>query len=215
MGKPNSTQADFLEGNRQIGLRLAYFRKRETERIQITTGKTQVAFCKILGISREHLANIESGRSPLKLGLAWRVCKLLDVHPNYLLTELKRLPFPPPSTALDRVSEMVNSFADTPFLSAWPNLAWMLDEETSVFAKTGLTNSSDIGTMPAMKFEAASLLDLLNRVKKLTSTRGKPAQLAESLGVERSRISEWLSGKTKPDGENTLKLLHWVQQQGG
>lgn len=77
---------------------------------------------------------------------------------------------------------------------------------------TGLTQSSDYGTIASMRFEMAKLLD---QVRSLTAPRNRRAELARSLGVSDSRISEWLSGKSEPDGQNTLKLLNWVREQGG
>ena len=56
---------------------------------------------------------------------------------------------------------------------------------------------------------------LLDDVRRLTAERGKPAALAKNLRVHRSRISKWLMGDVKPDGEAALELLAWVQEQGG
>lgn len=58
-----------------------------------------------------------------------------------------------------------------------------------------------------------TLHDLLAALKSLASEPGRPASLARDLNVPQARVSEWLSGKKKPSGETTLRLLHWVEQQ--
>ena len=58
-----------------------------------------------------------------------------------------------------------------------------------------------------------TLAKLLERVRRLTAERGKPAALAKALGVHRARVSGWLSGEVKPDGEAALELLAWVQAE--
>lgn len=51
------------------------------------------------------------------------------------------------------------------------------------------------------------------RIQQLTEASGKRAQLADWMGVERPRVSEWLSpakDSKVPGGENMLRLLKWV-----
>lgn len=57
-----------------------------------------------------------------------------------------------------------------------------------------------------------SLSKLLADAKRLTAERGKATQLANALKVSPSRVSEWLSGKTNPDGVAALALLDWVEE---
>lgn len=54
------------------------------------------------------------------------------------------------------------------------------------------------------------LSKLFAAVLRLTKERGSKGKLAEFLGVERPRLSEWLSGVCEPGGEVTLQLLEWV-----
>jgi DNA-binding transcriptional regulator YiaG len=54
---------------------------------------------------------------------------------------------------------------------------------------------------------------LIGRLRRLTAPVGMKGGLAKALGVPRPRVSEWLSGKTAPGGETTLKMLRWVQEQ--
>jgi DNA-binding transcriptional regulator YiaG len=58
-----------------------------------------------------------------------------------------------------------------------------------------------------------TLNDLLESLRSLTSNPGGPAALAKVLNVPQARVSEWLSGKKKPGGETTLRLLQWVELQ--
>ena len=51
---------------------------------------------------------------------------------------------------------------------------------------------------------------LITRVNKKTSVRGMRAALAKAIGVEPSRVSEWLDGKKEPSGNYALLLQKWV-----
>lgn len=51
---------------------------------------------------------------------------------------------------------------------------------------------------------------LFAAVSRLTKARGAKGRLAEFLGVEPPRLSEWLAGEYEPGGEVTLQLLEWV-----
>jgi transcriptional regulator with XRE-family HTH domain len=59
----------------------------------------------------------------------------------------------------------------------------------------------------------ARMPDFQNRLKKLTAKRGEKTKLANFLGVPLAAVSQWVSGKRKPNGENALMLLHWVEVQ--
>jgi transcriptional regulator with XRE-family HTH domain len=67
----------------------------------------------------------------------------------------------------------------------------------------GSVNMSDVKTM---------LPDLLSRLAGATASKGMKTKLAEDLGETLASVSQWLSGKRKPSGETTLRLLHWVEQ---
>lgn len=76
--------------------------------------------------------------------------------------------------------------------------------------ETTLTNAPKTEIDDVVKSEMQHLLD---KVRKLTEPRGAQSALAEFLQVPTSRVSEWLSGKCEPGGQNTLRLLQWVEQQ--
>lgn len=76
--------------------------------------------------------------------------------------------------------------------------------------KRVLTDNSENRMMRAVQMR-----ELLERVRKFTLARGMKAKLAADLPVPLPRISEWLSGKYEPNGETTLRLLQWVEQQEG
>lgn len=76
--------------------------------------------------------------------------------------------------------------------------------------RKALTQSPRSENMRSVRMEMESLIA---EARSLASERGKKTQLANALGVSSSRITEWLSGVTEPDGRNTLKLLNWVQEQ--
>jgi hypothetical protein len=56
---------------------------------------------------------------------------------------------------------------------------------------------------------------LLIRLKAVTEDRGAKSELAKWLGVPLASLSQWLAGTREPGGENTLKLLQWVEQHEG
>jgi transcriptional regulator with XRE-family HTH domain len=76
--------------------------------------------------------------------------------------------------------------------------------------KNVLTVTSENSKSEGVKTEMQKLLDT---VRRLTQATGKKKALAKFLRVPQPRISEWLSGKYEPGGQNTLKLINWVQQQ--
>ena len=64
---------------RRLGLYLNYLRR--------DAGiDNQSAFARKLGITVSCLANIETGRTPIKLQAAWEACRLLGIHPDYLIS---------------------------------------------------------------------------------------------------------------------------------
>jgi transcriptional regulator with XRE-family HTH domain len=74
-----------------------------------------------------------------------------------------------------------------------------------------LTSTSLKSRMAPVKIRTFN--DLLAALKSLASEPGRPAALARDLNVPQARVSEWLSGKKKPGGETTLRLVQWVEQQ--
>ena len=63
----------------------------------------------------------------------------------------------------------------------------------------------------------SEMQNLVTRLERVLSVRGKRAELARFLHVPMPRVSEWLRKKRRkiPSGETTLKLLNWVGQQEG
>lgn len=55
--------------------------------------------------------------------------------------------------------------------------------------------------------------DLRSRACAAASTADKKAALAEHLGVTVPAVYQWLSGKTAPTANTTLRLLFWVEQE--
>jgi len=61
-----------------------------------------------------------------------------------------------------------------------------------------------------MRKETTYLNQLLDRVEELTSARGERKAMALDLGIPPQKLNDWLSGRFKPEGEATLRLLRWV-----
>jgi len=73
-----------------------------------------------------------------------------------------------------------------------------------------ISAGSDI--LPAMSSGSGHWEALGKRLSAVTSARGAKAQLARELKVTRQAVDNWLSNKSAPSAELTLRLLHWVQQ---
>jgi transcriptional regulator with XRE-family HTH domain len=82
------------------------------------------------------------------------------------------------------------------------------EKELRAQKKTLLTHVSVFGNKSSVKSQMPSLLRRLNAA---TSDRGAKSQLAIAMGVPLANVSQWLSGEREPGGENTLRLLNWVQ----
>jgi transcriptional regulator with XRE-family HTH domain len=74
---------------------------------------------------------------------------------------------------------------------------------TSYLQASGISTISE----PVLSRIPTNWDDLLNDLKAATTERGSKVRLARQLKVNRQRISEWLSGKGKPDAELTIALL--------
>lgn len=82
--------------------------------------------------------------------------------------------------------------------------------------KKELTESSQVRNSPSdmnSELRKVKLQKVLADVRRLVSTRGMKASLADALGVPRPRISEWLGSKCRPSGETALRLARWVELQ--
>ncbi len=195
------------DGDQQIGIRLQYLRRRH--------GMTQSELGSKVGLTRAQVTDVESCRTSLKLKSGWEICRVIDIHPGWLLLEVPSLlkPFPEESPLLKRVERIVDGSPKSPFLSLG-NFLWMLgpdgekmllDEELT---KSGLTERTESGNTQAVN----ALKSLLNRLNRVTSRRGMKAQLAKDLNIPPASLSMWLSGSREPGGDVTLRLLHWVEQ---
>ena len=214
------------EADRLIGLRLAYIRR--ANKMQ------QVTLASKLGLTPAQLSTVESGRIALRLLNGWTACKLFDTHPHWLCYGDRKGPFPILDRKLDTYFEKaLIANKNTVFSLGWPSLAWVLDEnkdfqsqaiksgqipnlsgvetkKTPPIENKSLTNIYECVNIQSMKTEMQQLLARLN---KATANRGMKASLSKDMGVSLSTISNWLSGAREPDGQNTLKLLKWVEER--
>ena len=117
------------EDEREIGLRIAYLRRRSNMR--------QSDLAARLGLTRAQLSTIEAGRVALRFQTGWNVCKLFDIYPGWLDTGHwplgGELPFPP----LDHpwmawVERMVAANKNTLFSQGWPQVGWLFGPDAPV-----------------------------------------------------------------------------------
>jgi transcriptional regulator with XRE-family HTH domain len=205
-----SHEKKFANPHWAIGQFLAYQRKR-------FGFDSQTEFARRLGISRFYLSNIESGRTPLKLKTAWECCRLLDIHPDFLISKGSLNPGPfsvIEEPARESVEKLVTVHSTADFLSAWRPISSVVLEAMPV--PIGADPEKDIDTVTSLGNTGgvnSEISKLIVRLKRATSKPGSKAALARFLGVERPRISEYLSGEKEPGGNNALLILQWVQEQ--
>lgn len=190
--------------DRKIGAALAFIRKRDAQ-------QTQAQFAMRLGVSRGHLANIESGRVPLTASVAWNTCKILNLDPRWLCNagNYPTTVFPEiEPDNLVRLESLMAAVPNAPFRAVWPPVSSLVgpDAPNTAFPLDEVTLKSN---MPPVQPEVSKLM---RRLEDATKIPGTKAKLARLLDVAPSRISEWLSGTKEPGGEYTLKLLRWIEK---
>ena len=80
-------------------------------------------------------------------------------------------------------------------------------------AKTELTKKETYSSIADVKELWPSLKQ---RLQLAAAKAGKKSELAKFLGVDLTRVSQWLTEKKfarEPGAEYTLQMLHWVEQQ--
>jgi len=183
---------------------------------------SQADFAKCLGVSRFHLANIESGRTPLLMEVAWKACRELKLHPGFLITNgaAFRLPFEVLNAeAVKRADALIKAKCTARFIDLWPalyELFFMATEIPQISPKRQyevmLDNNAALSDDSGVK-EIRSLPVLLDEIRKLTKDRGGKIALANKMKVTRQAVDQWLSGATKPTAEMTFELIAWVKDQ--
>lgn len=85
-----------------------------------------------------------------------------------------------------------------------------LDTTPTRSKKSAVDNITFCGNSQDVKLTMATLLARLN---KATEAHGMKSKLAKYMEVPLPNVSQWLSGEREPSGDNTLRLLYWVEQQ--
>ncbi len=199
-----------------MGQHLAYLRKQHG----ITS---QAEFAARLGITRFLLANIESGRTALRMALAWKACQELDIHPGFLIScgSAWKLPFAAlDNDALSGAEALIKDNPNARFVDFWPALYSYLFESSertqapaSKKDEAMLDKSQTLADDSGVRKKIRSLPDLLKRLRGLTKDRGRKVALAKKMKVTRQAVDQWLSESTTPTAETTFELLKWVSDQ--
>lgn len=167
--------------------------------VRTQAGVTMEDLAAASGVAKTYISKLELGRvahpsAIVTLGIA----KKLKVDPFWLVFGAEpRNPFDP---AL---------LAEPGALPAALRLLADAAEEAQFPGNGGLplvhAPLTSAGVLPA------SLPELITRLETATLVRGSRAALMRELGLSSARLSQWLSGRRKPDAEMTLRLLAWVQ----
>lgn len=180
--------------------------------LRILARKSQSELAALVGLTRDQLANIETGRTILGFWAGWKLCQVLDVSQRYLAIGVEPIK---PFLNFNPLELEVPIGESESFLNVYT-----LKIGREVNMRIALLNSSaqkstlDDSNLSVTNKEVKPLLPiLLKRLQAATQERGQKAALAKHLDVLPQMVSQWLSGTREPGGETTLRLLHWVEQQ--
>lgn len=205
MNKKSPRTDDEIIWDRKIGAALAFIRNRDAQ-------QSQAVFAKRMGISRSHLSNVESGRTPLTVSLGWNACKEFNIHPTWLClaANSRKGAFPIiPDDRLKIIEAHVRATGSAPLRAVWPSLAWYAEEGGVELEEKEFDSVTRVSNTEGVKSETQKLRDDL---KRATAKPGMKAKLARKMKVAPARVSEWLSGQ-EPGGEYALKLRAWADEE--
>lgn len=215
--KPLRTEDDAV-WDRKIGAALAFIRNRDCL-------QTQSEFATRFGISRSHMANIETGRTPMPVNIGWSICKTLDLNPTWLISggkgEQSRFPLVGPNN-FEVIERYLKAAPSAPFRDVWPPVAHLAKPDDEISARAALRSSSgkpmvDIGENSGKVTSVSSekiptWKELVAKLKSLTEEPGAKARLASDLKTSRQNVNKWLSGSGMPSAELTLAVYRWVKE---
>jgi len=165
---------------------------------------SQNALADAIGVSRDQIASIEIHRTELRFRIGWNICKALNLNQWYVATgQGPKHPFHDfdPHAVAGRVIKDTASFGAVCCRRLAPELKRL----------TTSLSSDNSNHMPALWPK------LKKRLQNATQKPGEKSKLAEFLGVELIRVSQWLSDSKKttrePGAEYALQMLRWVEQQ--
>jgi transcriptional regulator with XRE-family HTH domain len=187
--------------NKHIGLRVGYVR-----RIDFVS---QADVAKLLGLSRDQLANIESGLVPMRAGVGWRFCREFMIHPDWLIYGYGRISLPDLGDA--KMQEADRFFCENrkrPFAELWPE--WWGESYDHV--KLIVDNPFEGVILSPVGSEIPTWKQIVAELRRLTNSRGAKTVLAADLKTTRQNVNKWLSGKGTPGTELTLDVLRWVKR---
>ena len=198
-----------------IGSAIAKIRK-------IPPKQSQASFAGALGITREQLAFVETGRTPITTELGWLICKKFNIHPAWLMSGgVEKIPpqFDSiPSQKIAVLEKPLSRNGKTLFRQFWRLLGTHVMENTcyAIILKNKNEALLDMRKLsqddPDVKV-IRSLPELLSQLRKLTKDRGAKIALANEMRVSRQAVDQWLSEATKPTAEMTFDLISWVENQ--
>jgi transcriptional regulator with XRE-family HTH domain len=178
---------------------------------------SQSAFAEKLKISRFYLSNIEAGRTALKLKAALDACRLLDVHPDFLIScgKNNRAPFPVLDRALkERMDALILANRMSNFVDAWAAIRDFFlhqsGDEADLIKKEELTDTATYDKTLVVKSE---WLKLKKTIQEETAGAGGKSALAKRLRVDLTQLSKWLTDSDsarEPGADYTLKMQAWV-----
>lgn len=174
-----------------------------------------------MGISRDQLASVETGRARLRFWPAWRACFELNINPSWLAAgKVDKSPFvffgfePKEKDAITERTPFSEGFS---MIGNYYEAEWA-EAAAHVRAGRGLAINSAEGEQATLdtitERDSPSLMSrwdrLRERVKIVARPYGAKSRIARDLGVTRQAVDQWIKRSTAPTADTTLRLLEWV-----
>lgn len=190
-------------------------------------GVTQTVLAEAMGISRDQLASVESYRVPLRFWPSLRACDFLKLSLRWLATGagdasrrcVINITRSEQSVVLEQ-SSLAEGFAQVAMdYSEMEMLLCPIPFEETLTPETGQMSvkvdssqsPGDAVTVPSNEISLWGRLRQRLLIAVFNQGHGAQSAIAENIGVSRQAVSDWLSGKSSPGAEMTLRLLNWVR----
>lgn len=178
--------------------------------------ESQARFAGKLGLTREQLANIETGRTSISARLGWEFCRKFNVHPNWVVNGGRPGEEPDkfniiPSNQARVLERILDEHQNMKFQQFWKMLRGVGQGEQSKF---NLDINTPLDIVGDVKDKVPTWAELKREIIRLTSRRGQKSALAREMKISRQVLGNWLSDEAQgaPNAEQTLWLLHRVKQ---
>jgi transcriptional regulator with XRE-family HTH domain len=179
--------------------------------------ESQARFAGKIGLTREQLANVETGRTSISARLGWEFCHRFNVHPDWIINgggpQEEPEKFGTIPVNVTRIGERILAeHAEMKFRQFCKMLRLVEEINNSKFI---LDIDKTRGNVCGVKAKVPTWTELRQEIIRFTCQRGQKSALARKMKISRQVLGNWLSGEARgaPNAEQTLWLLTWIEQQ--